>query len=277
MKIGLPRIRTVLLSVLGLFVVFYLAGAIVVATDDRTVDPLTDTPRAPLSIAIFGASGTAGDGILEAAMASPDIGAIQVVTRRVTPRMEEGIASGKVFVQQHMDYLDYSTIIRQLADVDAVYWAIGISSLGVDEETYGLIHVDFPMAFVTEWDEVATVPDRSFHFISSSDISENASAMWIREKIRAEKLLFGFAEDSVMRVIAYRPDYIGPTEEESHIGQELLYAFFAPVGAAVRARQIGQAMIEITLRGEEFDSGDKISTGRILRYSDAYEARLRKS
>ena len=36
-----------------------------------------------------------------------------------------------------------------------------------------------------------------------------------------------------LRVIACRPDYIGPTDEEAHIGQTLLYWFFSPVGTAV--------------------------------------------
>jgi len=74
-------------------------------------------------------------------------------------------------------------------------------------------------------------------------------------------------------VIAYRPDYIGPTEEEAHLGQDLIFWFFAPVGAAVKATQIGQAMIEVTARPSEFENGSKIGTGRIIRYSDAYERR----
>jgi hypothetical protein len=73
-----------------------------------------------------------------------------------------------------------------------------------------------------------------------------------------------------MRVISYRPDYIGPTEEEAHLGQELMYWFFAPVRAALRAQEIGQAMIEVTARGDEFDNGRKLGTGTIIRYSDAY-------
>ena len=125
--------------------------------------------------------------------------------------------------------------------------------------------------------------------------------MWIRQKIRSEKTLFGFAENfnsnasegstitaaegshltaaegSRLQVIAYRPDYIGPTEEEAHLGQNLLYWFFQPVGAAVRAVQIGQAMIDVTLRGQQFSSdfknGAKLSTGKIIRHSDAYENR----
>ena len=97
--------------------------------------------------------------------------------------------------------------------------------------------------------------------------------MWAREKVRAENTLFEVAAGSNLRVIAYRPDYIGPTQEEAHLGQKLLYGFFAPVGAAVRATQIGQAMFEVTARGSEFENGDRIGTRGIIKYSDAYQRR----
>lgn len=271
----LPRLRTILLIPVVLFALFYLTGVFMVMTDDSTVEPLQGDGAPQETIAIFGASGTAGDGILKAALADPNIQRIHVITRRETPRIAEGVASGKVQMTIHMDYLDYAAVREQLADADAVFWAIGISSLGVDEKTYGMIHVDFPVQFLSEWLPVSNKPATSFHYISSSDISDDSSAMWAREKVRAEKALFALADGSNLRVIAYRPDYIGPTEEEAHIGQDLLYGFFAPVGAAVRARQIGQAMIEITVRGEEFSNGDKIGTWRIRRYSDAYESRVR--
>ena len=97
--------------------------------------------------------------------------------------------------------------------------------------------------------------------------------MWAREKVRAERTLFALAKETNLRVIAYRPDYIGPTDEEAHIGQDLLFWFFAPVGAAVRAEQIGQAMFEVSARGAEFENGDRLGTWNITRYSDAYERR----
>ncbi len=97
--------------------------------------------------------------------------------------------------------------------------------------------------------------------------------MWAREKVRAERTLFEIAEGTNLRVIAYRPDYIGPTDEEAHIGQDLLFWFFAPVGAAVRAEQIGQAMFEVTARAGEFENGDRLGTRSIVRYSDTYERR----
>ena len=268
-----PRLKTVLLTPLVLFVLFYAFGAISLALNDDSVPVFEGSLIDPKSIAIFGASGTAGDGILKAAIASVDIQTIHVFTRRATPRMEEGVASGKVRMTLHSDYLDYSAILDQITVVDAVYWAIGTSSVGVDEKTYGMIHVDFPMQFVASWLGVSERPDISFHYISSSDISEDSKAMWAREKVRAERSLFAFAEDTQLRVIAYRPDYIGPTREEAHIGQNLLYWFFAPVGAAVRATQIGQAMIDVSVRGTQIENGRKLGTRSIIRYSDAYALR----
>ena len=269
----LPSLKAVLLTPLVLFVLFYVIGAILLAQRDHPIIELAESPTAPLEIAILGASGTAGDGILEAALASPDIDKIQVITRRVTPRIQDGVDSGRVELTLHKDYLDYSIVLKQISNVDTVFWAIGISSLGIDEKTYGMIHVDFPMQFVKAWTEVNNKQDISFHFISSSDIAEDSSAMWVREKIRAEKSLFEFAEGSKLRVIAYRPDYIGPTKQEAHIGQDLLYWFFKPVGAAVRATQIGQAMIDVTLRGTTVENRTKLSTSKIVRHSEAYQSR----
>jgi len=269
----LPGLRTVLLTPLILFAAFYVFFAIKFAVDDDSIAAI-DKPLAPYgTIVIFGATGTAGDGILKAALADPDIEKIHVITRRMSPRIEEGVSSGKVQVTLHMDYLDYSSVHEQIAEAFTVFWAIGISSVGVDEETYGKIHVDFPVQFVSEWLNVSDKPDISFHYISSSDISADSSAMWAREKVRAEESLIDFADGTKLRVIAYRPDYIGPTPEEAHIGQDLLYWFFAPVKSAVRAREIGQAMIEVTARGPEFENGRRLHTRTILRYSDAYERR----
>lgn len=257
---------------MALFALLYLAAAIV-AFDQRSIEPFPEQTVNHDAIALFGASGTAGDGILKAALADPDVRTIHVITRRSTPRIEAGIAAGKVQMTQHTDYLDYTAIHAQIAAVDTVFWAIGISSLGADEETYGRIHVDFPLQFVRAWTSVNHHPDLSFHFISSSDIAKNSSTMWVREKIRAEKSLFGFAKGSRLRVIAYRPDYIKPTKEQANFLQNIAYWFFRPVGAAQRATEIGRAMLEVTARGASIESGTKINTAGIIRYSDAYARR----
>jgi hypothetical protein len=267
----MPKLKIVLLIPVISLIFAYIALAMFVTNSDNSATAPVAPPSSLETIAIFGASGTAGDGILKAALANPEVRKIQVVTRRVTARIEAGVASGKVQMTKHMDYLDYSAIRGQIADVDAVFWAIGISSVGVEEDIYRKIHIDFPQRFVEEWIDTGIKPGASFHYISSSDISAESSAMWARVKVEAENILFELADNTNLRVIAYRPDYIGPTDEEAHIGQTLLYWFFSPVGVAVKATQIGQAMMEVTARGDEFANGDKLSNWRIIRYSDAYE------
>lgn len=266
-------LKKFLVGSLLFFIVVYAAVAIILAMDSRSISSFQSDRAKYQTIAIFGASGTAGDGIFKAALADPGITKIHVITRRATPRIEEGVASGKVQMTIHMDYTDFTAVRDQISDADAVYWAIGTNSMGVDEKTYAEIHVDFPMSFVEEWVSVSGKPNKSFHYISSSDISENSSSMWARQKFRAEKSLFAFANEHELKVIAYRPDYIGPTKEEAHIGQSLLFWFFRPLGAAVRARQIGQAVIEVSARISEFENGDKLGTSNIILYSDVYEQR----
>lgn len=270
----LPKLRTVLLAPVVLFAALYCFAAVKFALFDDPIDIFNEDPAVHRVIAILGASGTAGDGILKAALADDSVDKIHVITRRATPRIDAGVASGKIQMTLHQDYLDFSVLSKQLAEVSVVFWAIGTSTFNVDEETYGKIHVDFPQQFVTEWMQMSDAQELLFHYISSSDISADSSAMWAREKVRAERTLFALAKYSALRVIAYRPDYIGPTEEEAHIGQMLLYWFFAPVKSAVRATAIGEAMLEVTARGGEFQNGDKLSTRKILRYSAAYQGRI---
>jgi hypothetical protein len=54
---------------------------------------------------------------------------IQVITRRLTPRIEEAVKMGKVVVTKHTNYLDYAPIKNKLLNVTAVYWAIGTSAI----------------------------------------------------------------------------------------------------------------------------------------------------
>jgi hypothetical protein len=108
-------------------------SGVVVLQWDNTVDaPSAGLLESPTMVAIFGTGSTAGDGILKAVMADPDVKKIRVFTRRTTPRIDAGVASGKVEFTLHTIYLDYSTIRRDIADLDTVYWAIGLSS--VDED-----------------------------------------------------------------------------------------------------------------------------------------------
>ena len=225
------------------------------------------------TVAVFGATGTIGDGILKAAIDDSDVQKVHVITRRVSPRIEQGVEAGKVVTTIHMDYSDFTAIHQVLAEVDTVYWAIGLSAVGIDEETYREIHADYPLSLVNEWLPLIGQNDVSFHYVSGSGANADSRMMWAKEKARAEQLLAEAASGSGMRVISYRPSIILPTDAEVHLGHRIRYAIFAPIKSAVAAESIGQAMLEVSARGPQIQNGAILENKDIVRYSEAYTAR----
>ena len=225
--------------------------------------------------AVFGATGTIGDGLLKAAINDPDIEKIHVVTRRPSPRIESGVSSGKVEMTIHLDYTDYSALMDILKDVDTVFWAIGLSAVGLDEDTYKEIHNDFPVRFVTAWQAVNSDAELSFHYVSGAGASADSRIMWAREKARAEQELTKLGEGTNLRVISYRPSFITPTETELNLGHKFLHAILSPIKSVVRAESIGYAMIEASARSQQLENGSILENRDILGYSEAYEKRSR--
>ena len=221
-------------------------------------------------VAIFGATGTVGDGLLKAAMNDPNVEKIHVITRRPTPRIEQGVASGLVTMTTHMDYLDYSSLGEVLSEVDAVFWAIGTSTRNVSKEQYGVIHVDFPVAFVKGWLSVPEDGQRSFHYVSGGGAKEDSSWHWAREKARAERALFDMTNRTNILMISYRPAAVIHTTERAGIGDRLIEFFFEPFKLSVKSTVIGQAMLDVSARGNEIGHGTILENRDILMYGNSY-------
>ena len=265
--------RKVAAALLASVALLYVALLIINTGHDASMNTQDLNTERHGTIAILGATGTIGDGLLKAAMNDPDVNKIHVVTRRVSPRIEQGIASGKVEMTIHKDYLDYSAIREILANVDAAFWAIGLSAVGLDQETYREIHKDYPMHFVAEWLDVSEKENITFHYVSGSGANIDSRMMWAKEKAFAEDELKKLAEGTSLRVFSYRPSFIKPTETELNFGHKVLYAIFAPIGYAVRAESIGQAMLETSSRDPQFQNGTILENRDIVALSEAYEDR----
>lgn len=226
------------------------------------------------TVAIFGATGTAGDGLLAAAMADPGVKKIHVITRRLSPRIEAGVASDEIEVTMHFNYVDYSALSDLLKEVDSVFWALGTSALSVTKEEYGVIHVDFPLSLLKEWLLNAHGGDLSLHYISGAGANTDGRQHWQREKARAENALFEMAEGTSMRVISYRPAYIVPAKERANFGHNLAHFLFAPIKLAVRSEVIGRAMLEVGARGRQIGNRTIIKNTDIIMFANGYRERL---
>ena len=267
-------LRKTMAGLTGLLVLSYLVLFGINSRHQALMENQTLTTNAKRTIAIFGATGTIGDGILKASMNDPDVETIRVVTRRPTLRIEQGVNAGKVEMILHKDYLDYSAIRDQFADVDAVYWAIGLSAVGLDQPTYREIHTDFPVQMISEWRSISEKDDTSFHYISGSGASADSRMMWAKEKVHAERTIKALAVGTGLRTFSYRPAFIKPTETEVHLGHKILYALFAPIGSAVSAESIGEGLLEVSARSSDLDAGAIFENRDIIGLSKAYQRRV---
>ena len=198
---------------------------------------------------------------------------IQVITRRLTPRIEEGVKMGKVVVTKHMNYLDYAPIKDKLSNVKAVYWAIGTSARNVNDEKYTEIHVDFPVAFVKLWMSLNRGQQNFFHLITGAGTSADSSFHWARENAKAEIELTALTKGTELIFIAYRPSFVMPSAERITPIKNLFYSPLEATNLAVKSTHIGQCMIEITLREREIGSGSILNHSSIHNFAVAYRAR----
>jgi hypothetical protein len=230
------------------------------------IDPLKE-------VMIFGASGTVGDGILKALLVAKNVQKSHVITRRLTPRIEEGVKMGKIIVTQHMNYLDYAPIKDKLLNVNAVYWAIGTSTRNVSDEKYTEIHVDFPVAFGKLWLSLDKKQPKSFHLITGAGSGADSWFHWAREKAKAESELSALANGSGLRFIAYRPSFVMPSAERITFFKSLFYKPLEFMTLAVKSTHIGQCMIEVTMRQKEIGNGSILDHSSIRNFAEVYRKR----
>jgi hypothetical protein len=247
---------------------FLTLGTIVPAADQARDD---DANRV---VMVFGATGSAGDGLLKAAIEDADVKKIYVITRRTSPRIDAGVASGKVEMRLHRDFTDYSSLADVLHQVNTVMWGLGTSSLQVDDATYTRIHVDFPLAFVKAWLAARRHGPMSFHYIAG--MGTDGSAHWALEKSRAERELASLAEASDLRTFSYRSGYIRPSTERANALHYIGEALLRPGLLVITSKELGGAMLEISARTDELANGTLIDSADSIAYARIYQENTRR-
>lgn len=223
-------------------------------------------------VAVFGATGLVGEGVLEAMLRDPAVREIHVVTRRRTPEIDAAAATGRVTVWVHTDYLDYAALAPMLGQIDAAYWALGTSTWNVTNEEYSAIHVDYPVRFVTAWLAArGREAPLSFHLVSGSGASADSWFHWAREKARAEQTLAQRTAGTGLRVVSYRPGGVLREGARATWYSSPLW-ILKPLKRAIEPTGIGRAMLEVTARGSQVPGGI-LENRDLLRYANGYRAR----
>ncbi|MEP5766083.1 MAG: hypothetical protein ABJ308_15910 [Halieaceae bacterium] len=272
MKIVKRLVLFTALGLLGLIAVLDIWGFLTLGSITPAENAARDA-SANRVVMVFGATGSVGDGLLKAAIEDPEVEKVYVITRRSSPRIDQGVASGRVDMRLLEDFTDYGTLTDVLPEVNTVLWGLGTTSIGMDPDTYTRIHVDFPVAFVTAWLEARTAAPMSFHYITGMGTGEEEDARWAQDKGRAERVVAELAEGSGLRTFGYRSAYVRPTKERanfmSYVGELLL----KPGKLVITSRQLGEAMLEISARTDELPNGSLIDNADSIAYAEAYQTR----
>ena len=251
-------------------------GRLTLGSHPPAVDAQRDA-AANRVVMVFGATGSAGDGLLEAAMNAPEVEKVYAVTRRLSPRLEAGKASGRVEVIQLQDFTDYSGLTEQLAEVNTVLWGLGTTSVGMEPELYRHIHEDFPTSFVSAW--LAARDGRgpmAFHYVTGMGTGEDESAQWAQDKGRAERRVAAMAEGTGLRTFGHRSAWIRPTDDNANLLIYLAEPLLMPGFMVIRGTDLGNAMLEISARTGELPNGALIDNKDAIDYADAYRKAVSK-
>ena len=197
-------------------------------------------------VLITGASGMVGKGVLLECLDHPSINEVLVIGRNPI-----GIEHPKLKELIHKDFTDYSNIKDQLSGVDACFFCLGISSVGIKEPDYKRITYDFTLALAKTLFDIN--PQLTFNYVSGAGTgsSEKGRVMWVRVKGKTENdlLSFGFKQ-----AFMFRPGIIIPLKgiKSRTKSYQFMYDYFmwlvkcikaiAP-NSVVNTTQIGLAMI----------------------------------
>jgi len=263
---------TVLLGLLLVVAAFDLWGHFTLGAITPREPALRD-PNANRVVMVFGATGSVGDGLLKAAIEAPEVDKVYVITRRSSPRIEQGVAAGKVEMRLQEDFTDYAGLADILPEVDTVLWGLGTTSIGMDDATYTRIHVDFPLAFARAWLAAGPPGPLSFHFVTGMGTDPEGAQHWAREKARTERELAALAQGTGLRTFSYRSAFIRPTTEQANAMHYLGEWLLRPGQLVITGRQLGEAMLEIGARTSELENGTLIDNADSIAFARAYENR----
>lgn len=205
-----------------------------------------------MRVLIFGATGMVGQGVLRECLAAPDVTLVQTVGRAPTgqrhPKLRELV---------HAEMWHYEGIEADLADFDACFFCIGVTSAGMSEKNYTHLTYDMTLAVAQA---LAPVSARMvFVYVSAAgaDTAEKSTLMWERVRGKTENALLKLPFRSVY---IFRPGMIQPLDgiKSKTAAYRIFYSLTKPLLPLLRSalpkhvlstRQMGKAMLAVVRHG----------------------------
>jgi uncharacterized protein YbjT (DUF2867 family) len=205
-----------------------------------------------MKVILFGATGMVGQGCLRECLLGASVESVIAVGRSPT-----GQRHAKLREILHDNFFDFSAIESQLAGLDACFFCLGVSSLGMREERYRRLTYDITLAAEKTLSRLN--PGMVFIYVTGrgSDSTEQGPLMWARVKGKTENdlLKLPFKAAYMFPPAAIQPLH-GIRSKTAWV--QGIYVVGAPLLALLNrvapkymttTEQVGRAMIKVAREG----------------------------
>lgn len=192
-----------------------------------------------------------GEGVLNECLADARVTSVTVIVRSTLERTHPRLRTIR-----RADFFDYSDLAPVLRTVDACFFCLGVSAVGMTEADYHRQTYDLTLAAAGAL--AAARPGAVVCYVSgkNTDSTERGRAMWARVKGKTENALLRLPLSAYM----FRPGFIRPrpgVRSKTRL-YRLAYAIVGPLYPILKriapsqvttAENMGRAMIAVAAKG----------------------------
>ena len=206
-----------------------------------------------MKVVIFGATGMVGKGVLLECLEDARVDHVLLVSRHPID-----VSHPKIHEIVHPDFAEFGSIQAQFVDLDACFYCLGVSAVGLSENQYHHLTYDLTLAAATAMASM-TAGRLTFCYVSGegTDGTERGRTMWARIKGKTENALLRLPFKAAF---LFRPGYIQPLRgiRSKTCWYQALYDVTGPFYPILRRMfpryvtttvNIGRAMIHVAATG----------------------------
>jgi uncharacterized protein YbjT (DUF2867 family) len=200
-----------------------------------------------MKVLITGSTGMVGEGVLLECLKHSDVEQVLVINRKPV-----GVSHPKLSEIIHGDFFDLKPIELQLTGLNACFFCLGVSSVGMSKEEYR--HITYDLTLTVAQLLAKLNPATTFCYVTGAgtDSSEQGSVAWARVKGATENALMRLFKRAYM----FRPGFMKATPGQKNIKSYYRWlAWIYPIGRALypagfcTLQEVGQAMINAVIKG----------------------------
>jgi uncharacterized protein YbjT (DUF2867 family) len=156
-----------------------------------------------MKVVIFGATGMVGKGVLLECLEDVRVEQVLLVSRH-----QVDVSHPKIREFVHADFTEFGSIQATFVDLDACFYCLGATAVGLSESQYHHLTYDLTLAAATALASVSA-GRLTFCYVSGegTDSTERGRTMWARVKGKTENALLRLPFKAAFM---FRPGYIQP-------------------------------------------------------------------